>query len=345
MFFNTVSNYVKTLVLSMSLKNFTEMSKFNRVSADTIQRRLCSADNSHQEMLKIAQRFFQKKATLYLVCDETFSHHKYSKLIEGTDDHFDSKIHHEIRSHKILAFGITDGKHILPFASYFLFGKMLPVKQSPSRNEIVQKMVLKTKKDFPDKNIILVADGAFGKIEMLKWCIQNKIDAEFRMTKSYKVFFQNKSEKIQNIKALLPKGKQMARTIKAVWHEMNLYLTAQKRIDKKGNETIVYQVSTYFAKPSQHVKIYKKRWTIEKMFRTTKQYLGLQDCQSTKMQTQKNHIAAVFLAYSYVVIEQKRKGLKSAEEAISALKLKNQRIAKKCNKLKHVIESRISAYC
>jgi hypothetical protein len=54
------------------------------------------------------------------------------------------------------------------------------------------------------KRIILFADGAFGKIEMLKWCVQNKVDAEFRMTKS----------------------KQTSRTIKAVWHEMNLYLTA-----------------------------------------------------------------------------------------------------------------------
>ncbi|MBP9843355.1 hypothetical protein KBC61_00255 [Candidatus Babeliales bacterium] len=216
MFKNIVSNYVKTLILSISLKNFTAMGKFNRVSADTIQRKLQSEDLSHKEMLKISQIFFNKNNTLYLVCDETFSHHKYSKIIEGTDDHFDSKIHKEIRSRKILAFGITDGKHFLPLSSYFLFGKMLPEKQAPSRNEIVQTMVMKTKKDFQMKRIILVADGAFGKIEMLKWCVQNKVDAEFRMTKSYKVTFKNKFEKIQNIKDLQPKGKQTARTIKAV---------------------------------------------------------------------------------------------------------------------------------
>ncbi len=167
MFFNTVQNYVKTLILSTALKNFTEIGKFNRVSADTVQRKLQSEDHSHKEMLKISQAFFNKNNTLYLVCDETFSHHRYSKSIQGTDDHFDSKIHKEIRSHKILTFGITDGKHFLPLSSYFLFGKMLPGKQAPSRNEIVQNMVIKTKKDFPMKRIILVADGAFGKIEML----------------------------------------------------------------------------------------------------------------------------------------------------------------------------------
>lgn len=342
MFYNTASNYVKTLILSITLKNFTEMSKFNRISPDTIQRKLHSEDYSREEMLKISQWFFNKNSTLYLICDETFSHHKYSKSMEGTDDHFDSKIYHEIRSHKILTFGITDGKHILPLSSYFLFGKMLPGQQNPSRIEIIQNVVIQTKKDFPTQRIIFVADGAFGKIKMLKWCIKNKIDAEFRITKSYKVTFKNKFEKIQDIKALLPKGKQMSRTIKAMWHEMMLYVTAQKRIDKKNKETIVYQVSTYFSKSFQHVKNYKKRWTIEKMFRTTKQYLGLQECQSTKMQTQKNHIAAVFLAYSHVIVEQKRRGLKSAEEAIKALKLKNERILKNDNRLKRSIRSNVS---
>jgi len=329
----------------MSLKNFTAMSKFNRVSADTMQRKLQSEDLSRKEMLNISQSFFKKNSVLYLVCDETFSHHKYSKLIEGTDDHFDSKIYQEIRSHKILTFGITDGKHFLPIASYFLFGKMLSKKQNPSRDEIVQNVVMKTKKDFPTKNIILVADGAFGKIKMLRWCMQNKVDAEFRMTKSYKVTFKNKFEKIQDIEDLQPKGRQAARTIQAIWHDMNLYITAQKRIDKKGNKTVVYQVSTYLAKPSQHVKIYKKRWTIEKMFRTAKQYLGLQECQSTKDQTQLNHIASVLLAYSHVIVEQKRRGLKSAEEAIKALKLQNERLLKKSNKLNNLNESSVSAYC
>ena len=134
-----------------------------------------------------------------MVCDETFSHHAYSKIIEGTDDHFDSKHYKEIRSHKILAFGITDGNYILLIFSDFLFGKMLPGKQNPSRNEIVQKIVLETKKNFPDKNVILVADGAFGKIEMLEWCIQNNISAEFQMAKNCKIMFKSKSQKLNEI--------------------------------------------------------------------------------------------------------------------------------------------------
>jgi hypothetical protein len=81
------------------------------------------------------------------------------------------------------------------------------------------------------------------------------------------------------------------------------------------------------------------------MFRTAKQYLGLQECQATTDQNQLNYIAAVFLAYSHVVIELKRKRLKSAEEAIRAFKLQNERILKNDNKLKTFIRSSYSAYC
>ena len=44
MFANISSNYVKTLVLSTSHKNFTAMGRFNNRSADTIQRQLSPAN-------------------------------------------------------------------------------------------------------------------------------------------------------------------------------------------------------------------------------------------------------------------------------------------------------------
>lgn len=63
------------------------------------------------------------------------------------------------------------------------------------------------------------------------------------------------------------------------------------------------------------MKTYKKRWPIEKMFRTIKQHLGLQECQSTKMDTQLNHAAAVLLAYSNIVFLQKKRQYKMSIES------------------------------
>ena len=217
--------YVKTLIMSNSLKNFTAMGHFSNVSADTIERKLPKANSSCQEMLKIAQEFFRDHKELYLVIDDTFIHKKYSEFIEGTDDHFDSKIYQTVRSFKLITFGITDGKHILPLSCDFLFGKFLPEKQTPSKFEIIKKIILYTKKQFSNQKITVIADGAFSSVEMLSWCKTNDIFADFRMHNNRKVSYKGKLQIIKEITDLKPKGKQKSRTIRVVWHELVLYLT------------------------------------------------------------------------------------------------------------------------
>ena len=100
--------------------------------------------------------------------------------------------------------------------------------------------------------------------ELFSWLADNNILAEMRMHSNRVVFYKGQKNTIKNIKQLIPKGRHMARTIKVLWHNIPLYITAQRRIDKHGNETIVYQAATYKDKPSNHVKAYKKRWGIEK---------------------------------------------------------------------------------
>jgi predicted nucleic acid-binding protein len=142
------------------------------------------------------------------------------------------------------------------------------------------------------------------------------------MHKNRVVTYKGKEQSLKNIKELQPTGRQKARTILVTWHGLSVYITAQKRVDKHERITIVYQVSTYKDKPINHVKTYQTRWDIEKFFRTTKQKLGLQDCCSTKKATQLNHILSVFLAYSLVHLDQKRKKLASPEDALRALNRK-----------------------
>lgn len=115
----------------------------------------------------------------------------------------------------------------------------------------------------------------------------------------------------------------MARTVTAVWHGLELEITIVRRTDKHGEESIVFQVATYKATPSQHVANYKKRWGIEKLNRTTKQSLGLQDCYSIDMGKQHRHVAAVFLAYALAQVEMKLGRFKTPEDAIRNLKMKN----------------------
>lgn len=120
-----------------------------------------------------------------------------------------------------------------------------------------------------------------------------------------------------------PKGRKMARTITVTWYDMELEITIVRRIDKKGNESIVFQCATYKASPNQHIEAYNARWYIEKCIRTTKQNLGLQECFSRSLKIQHGHVAAVLLAYSLTQLQMKKNKLKNPEEAIRQFKKEN----------------------
>ena len=63
------------------------------------------------------------------------------------------------------------------------------------------------------------------------------------------------------------------------------------------------------------------------------------------METQLNHAAAVLLAYSHVIIQQKKKKLKTPEEALRAVKLKREISFELCELSQTTIESNLSAAC
>ncbi len=114
----------------------------------------------------------------------------------------------------------------------------------------------------------------------------------------------------------------MARTIKAKWHNIDLYITAERRIDKYNQESVVFLASTYKASPKKHVLNYRERWPIEKFFRTAKQSLGIEECFSRSLEIQEKHIAATMLAYSIAQFERYNKKLDTPEHAIRTIKIK-----------------------
>ena len=166
-------------------------------------------------------------------------------------------------------------------------------------------------------------DREFATKKLLRWALDNQIAVEVRMHSNRKVQFKEKSIAIRDIKKLIPKGHHFARTISVSWHGILLDITDCRRIDKHGNESIVYQAATYQSKPSEHVKAYKVRWSIEKRFRTCKQHLGLQDCYSTNKDVQYNHVVSIFYFNVIVKLEMKKRRIDPPEKTIRLLKRKN----------------------
>ncbi len=252
--------------------------------------------------------------------------------MQGAGMFYDSKIGKRIMAYKLVACLISDGTFAIPIECSYLFSneilELIPEKFQ-SKEDIAKSFINLAIKLFGKERIIVVADGLYATVNLLRWCENNNIAAEMRMHSNRVVLFKGEKVAIRelgNRKRIRPKGLKMARTITAWWHNMELEITIVRRFDKKGRESIIFQVATYKALPHEHALNYKRRWPIEKVIRTSKQHLGLQDCYSTSLKTQHNHVASVFLSYALAQLEMKKCRLKTPEEAIRGFKRKNANI-------------------
>jgi len=326
---STVSEYPNLIILSNGKKSFKNMSNTVAKSEKYVANILHDSTETIKEMRKMAVKFFKNSNEVILAIDESLLRKPFSKAIHGAIKNFDQKIGREIMSFKLLASVITNGKYAMPFSAEYTYPKALASDGIELKNDQFKNIILEARKYFAHLRLIICADGAFATQFLLRWLLEQNFAAEMRMHRNRKVLYKGQESKLSDIKELHPKGRHKSKTIRVEWHEMSLYITSNRRIDKHGNETIVYQVSTYKAKPSKHVSVYKKRWPIEKMFRTTKQHLGLQECFSKKKVTQLNHVAAVLFSYAMLQIEQRKNHFKTPEEALRSLKPKKWPIQKR----------------
>jgi hypothetical protein len=318
---NTIITYPVLLIMSIK-KSFEALGEKIGKTGKTISRWLYPATKYYDILTNLCLKEFGTKKELILIFDETLIRKIYSQLIEGSGRFYDMQLFRRIMAFKLIVAMLTDGKQALPLISKLLFSKELVPNQKATKFEWIKTIIITCKKLFPKVHLIVVADGAFANKEFLKWCKENNIAIEVRMRSNCVVTYKNEKVKIRDIKSLIPKGRQKARIIKVIWHDIQLFITAHKRTDKNEKETIVFQASTFKAKPIRHVQIYQLRWNIEKMFRTAKQHLGLQECFARKMETQESHIAAVFLAYAFLQYNRKKSNLPTPEASLRAFEHK-----------------------
>lgn len=328
---STVITYPILILLStIGKKSFKNMGHLIQRGGDTVYRLLHPAEFSFHQSRNIAQSMFVKKKTLYVGIDDTLIKKIYSKMMQGAGMFFDTKIGRQIMAFRLVIAVVTDGRFAIPIDCAYLYSKelldLIKDNQFRSKDEIAKVAVETAIKLFPDTKLIVVVDGLYSTVEFVKWCRLKNIRLEARMHSNRVVEYRGKNMKVRDLASMdeiAPKGRQMARTISIVWHEINLELTIVRRFDKNGKESIVFQMATYKALPREHVANYKKRWSVEMINRTTKQELGLQECYSRKLETQHNHVAASLLAYAFAQMEMKACRLDKPEDAIRRCKTKN----------------------
>jgi Transposase DDE domain len=326
---STSIKYPVLLIKSIGKKSFENLGRVIKKSGDTISRLLVPKEISFAETKLIAVKIFEGKKHLCVGIDDTLIKKIYSKYMQGSGRFYDTKIGRRIMAYRLVIGIITDGKHTVPIHCAYLFSKEIidTCKLKAQTKEDIAKIIIEIAlKLFPASTCTVVVDGLYATVEMFRWCTEQQIRLEARMHSNRKVIYNGVAVKVKDLlllPGLCPIGRQMARSIQISWHNINLELTIVRRIDKHGDESIVFQAATYHALPREHVENYKKRWKIEKLHRTTKQLLGLQDCYSRVLETQYNHIAATLLAYALLQLDIKKHRIETPEEAIRRCKTKN----------------------
>lgn len=329
MLLSTILKYPILTLLSTGKKNFEDMGRFMQRSGDTVKRLLCPEAKTKEACQQLCCEMFRNKKWLCCIIDDTLLRKIYSQLMQGSGWFYDTKISRRIMAYRLVIGLISDGRFTIPIECAYLFSKELLDlidHDFQTKDEIAKSFVKTAINLFPQTKIIVTADGLYATVEFIKWCKEQKIPLEVRMHSNRVIMYKGQQITLKNLVSKLglrPKGRKMFRTITAVWHELELEITIVRRIDKKGNETIVFQAATYKTLPREHVKFYKIRWKVEKNIRTTKQKLGLQECQSRSLQTQHDHVSAVLLAYALSQLEMKKNKLETPEKAIRHLKMKN----------------------
>lgn len=319
---STILTYPILTMVSTCKRSFESMGLLIQRSGDTVRRLLYPAPESLSFCRSISQSMFKKKKRLLIGIDDTLIKKVHSQFMQGAGLFFDTKIGRRIMAFRLVIGVVTDGKFAIPIDCAYLFAKELLDlidQKFPTKNDIAKSIVETAFKFFPNIKLIVVVDGLYTSVEFVRWCKLRNISLEARMHSNRVVQYKGERIKIRDllkVKGLRPVGRQMARTITVVWHNLDLELTIVRRFDKHDKESIVFQIATYKSIPREHVESYNLRWSVEMVNRTTKQKIGLGDCFSRSLKTQHNHVAAVLLAYALAQVKMKQCKLNTPEQAI-----------------------------
>lgn len=305
------------LLSTANRKTFESLGAVNDTSGDTIARIVEHDAATTGDLLKIIKVTFKKKR-LHLIIDDTLILKLYSRVIPGTSDNYDSADHKSYRSLCSVVAMITDGDIAIPIDQAIWTALEFATNDYKKKWEIAQQLIEKITKEIPI--YMVLADGLYAVAELLKWLVKQNIRFEMRFHANRVIQYGQFKGQIKNYEKLKLSGKRPMRTVKGHWYGMTLHFTAFRRVTKYGRIIITYQVSNYKCSAREHVQSYGYRWHIEKFFRTAKQHLGLNDCQSRKIVLQRNHQLNVFFAYALLQYERVKNHLKNVETAIKSIK-------------------------
>ena len=218
----------------------------------------------------------------------------------------------------------TNGKVLIPLDFDFWIRKKDLEDETlyKKKTEISEELILEWKNQIPFSYVSL--DGDYGNEYFLNFLHDIGLLYSIRMPRSRRVVIDGKELSLSEHPFFQLKRNERYKTARCTYKGIPAYVTSQKRKGPRGTKETVFVISNLNGlSPKQQIEAYELRWPIEKMFRTVKQYLGLQDCQSVSTQKQRAHIFATFLAFTELEMHKINKKKKSPEEVLKIFRVQN----------------------
>ena len=315
---NLIQNYAAGLIITQTKKTCPEIAKSLSQNHDSVYKTLKSQDlllPIFPKLLIDMVRHFSSFRKGWLVIDDTLIAKLFAKFIEGLDLHYNSAIGRCEKGLCAVTIAWTDGKITIPLDFEFWLSKDILDKDYLTKIQLAQILIKKLIETIEFEGVIL--DGLYASAEMIKFLNELNIKFEMRMHSNRIITTRNgRKIKLSNLRELKMRRNERSRSMLAQWKGINLYFTAELRIDKNGEKSIVYIVSNWEAPSKVHVATYAMRWVTEKFYRTSKQSLGLRDSGTRAIRKQKVHIYSIFYAYAFLQVKKEQIGALNVEEVI-----------------------------
>ena len=320
--FGKFSFYVQGLLTNTKRKTCMQMALALCISHDTLQRilgkYLIETDVIDKYLFSCVKKYQTIENPGYLVIDDTCIPKPYATIMHGIEYVYNSILGRTIKGFSYLFIVWTNGKITIPLGFIQWVPKDLcDDNQYKKKCEIAQILINQVKDKKLCKKILL--DGLYQSYEMMIFINQLNFDFYMRLPRNRTVSTTEKERPVslKIHKKFHLKRNQRSKTWKAYIKGISCYITAEKRKKRNGDYETVYIVSNRrHHSPKKIIAIYNKRWFIEKFFRTSKQSLGLQDCQAISIQKQNTHITAICVAYTVLEDIKIKKKLSSSEKAL-----------------------------
>ena len=314
--------YLGGLLLYPGKKNCSSIAQASNVTHDVVYDFFeCCLDEQailKSFLIRAVSMLPTKNGYWYVDIDETMIEKMFSEKIEGAAYNWNSTINDSMKGYSIVAAVVTNGKITIPITFKTWYSAKDFPDRHKTRGKLAQSLMTEIYKMLP--NVMFLMDGAFSSEDMIRFCRLNKMKYCMRFHSNKKVFINGEEAQVREHKRIKISSNKNARIVKAYYKGEPILIVAFKRIDKKGKIKIIYLVTSERRSVKAMIKTYRKRWGIEKVFRTTKQHLGLKDCQARSALKQETHIWAVFVAYAFLEIQKINRKAKNPEQILHKMR-------------------------